>query len=103
MSDQPTIGRVVHFVVINAPMSNLRGRIELAHRSARISRVDVTDDGRRYQVFLHVDIYPDNDVLPENSTLHRMDRTNGPVAIYGPVPQDEETKQPGTWHWPERE
>lgn len=85
----PTIGRIVHYVLGG-------GRSEGQHRPAII----IDECNHRFGVNgytreeCQLMVFPDgtNDGFP----------TTAPMWATS-VPHDEETKAPGTWHWPERD
>jgi hypothetical protein len=73
---KPSIGRIVHFVVK-----------EGVHRPAVIvTSQDINFDRQMIDVQVFVDPTSDNTIPFRRNTPH-----------------DEIQKQPGTWHWPERE
>lgn len=75
----PSIGRIVHYVIQNGQ-----------HRAAVVVNYWPNDD-QRANLTVFVDQMNDKEFAP-----------NGNLAV-GSAKQDEETKAPGTWHWPERE
>lgn len=75
---KPTIGRIVHYVY---------GEAE--HRPAIIVHV-WSPETVQLQVF--------NDTDPQG----RANDARPQVDWQTSVPQDEDEKAPGTWHWPER-
>lgn len=99
---KPTIGRIVHFVLANGQ-----------HRAATVVNAwDTLGDQGRANLTVHLDQSNDVqtsqagdgqyvakfDLIPEGAGC----RANGTLAV-GSAEQDEDTKAPGTWHWPERE
>ncbi|MVN86819.1 hypothetical protein GO986_08590 [Deinococcus sp. HMF7620] len=93
---KPSIGRIVHVVLASG-----------AHRPATV--VNAFDNDRpNVAVFLDVtndlghSVHTEEgaDIFPESSAA--FVRIGG-VAQLDSVPHDEDTKAPGTWHWPERE
>lgn len=74
----PTIGRIVHVVI--------ETRHGIQHRPAIVVNVFQNPDNRA------------------NLTVFYDHLNDGPnPTTLGSVPQDEDTKAVGTWHWPERE
>ncbi len=93
---KPTIGRAVHYVLANGQ-----------HRAATV--VNAWPDSAQSTICnLTVHLDGMNDFTPG---LHMADPelippgayTAGGVLHVGSAHQDEDTKAPGTWHWPERE
>lgn len=103
MTQKPTIGRLVHYVLANGQ-----------HRAATVVNVSGAD---RANLTVHLDQMNDLDVTLDHgiqmTRLHcrkglitegqgALDMMNGTLAV-GSAHQDEDAKTPGTWHWPERE
>jgi hypothetical protein len=76
---KPSVGRVVHYVSYGTPGGEFPAGV---CRAAIITELDVYGDGRA-GVGLCV-------LNPSGQFFNRA------------VPRDEETKKPGTWHFPER-
>lgn len=101
---KPSIGRIVHYVLADGQ-----------HRAATVTNAF---GGDRANLTVHLDLMNDVEVEKEaggpsvrrvvaKNNLHpknmgSQDFFLGVLAV-GSAPQDEETKAPGTWHWPERE
>jgi hypothetical protein len=102
MTQTPTIGRQVHYVLGNGQ-----------HRAATVVNAF---GGSRANLTVHLDQANDfeNDFDPATGQLKRQivknnlqptgaaDFGNGTLGVAS-AQQDEDTKAPGTWHWPERE
>ncbi len=87
--EMPTIGHIVHYVLDNPQFITMRKDAIGEHRPALVVRVWPGYDGINLQIFLD----GSND-CPNLANEYMTWRTS--------VPHDEETKAPGTWHWPER-
>lgn len=90
--NKPSIGRIVHFFLPD--IFDFQGRSEGfgvgAHRPAVITHVWKDYGGQDDVVQLQAFLDGSNDGI-----------TAG-VRWFTSVHHDEETKKPGTWHWPER-
>lgn len=83
----PTIGRIVHYVLSSQDGTSEQGIGQ--HRAAVVVRT-----------------WPVNKTTVQLQVLTdgTNDRSDGKNVIWvTSVIQDEETKEPRTWHWPERE
>ncbi len=86
---KPSVGRIVHYVLGGpADAETVNPNSTGEHRPAIIVRVR---DERTVQLQVFTDGHNDRANHPEGL----MWRTS--------VHEDEDTKAPGTWHWPERE
>lgn len=101
MTQSPTKGRVVHFVLANSET-----------RAAEV--VNAWPENSFCNLTVKLDQLNDlNLTLDHGLQMMRLpcsrrlipkgahDMMNGTLAVRG-APQDEETKAPGTWHWPPR-
>lgn len=88
---KPSIGRIVHYVL--APGE---------HRPAIIVQVFAQSGYLRNECNMQVVLDGANDERHMPSSM-ASSGTLGIQAWRASVPQDEETKAVGTWHWPERE
>lgn len=97
--DPPTIGRQVHYVLQNGE-----------HRSAEVVNVGPTFvnltvklDGHNDLQTLGVRVPPHIRAALIPAEFEAFILQFEPLALsVGSAPQDEDTKRPGTWHWPER-
>jgi hypothetical protein len=80
------MGRIVHFVLPEA--SPRKGE----HRAATVTGVSA--DSPDALCNLNVDLDQCDDLPDANGCFH-------PTQRVWSAPHDEETKAPGTWHWPE--
>lgn len=96
--NKPTIGQIVHYV-LRQEDSFCAGD----HRPAIITNIFTDADGKmRANMMVTLDPANDNRGLGVSGLElleHRRERTH--LDCYS-VPYSE-TKEPGTWHWPERE
>lgn len=91
---KPSVARVVHYVVLP------RGSEVPKHRPADVLEVvDSGEGGNRARVNLFVKF--DRGDLGEPVVADPI--TRGVAFNVANVPQDEVSRLPGTWHWPERE
>lgn len=106
--ERPTIGRIVHYVLANgqhraATVVNCWPSPDPVQAS--IANLAVSLDGAN-DLEIHRDetgvgihrVYVKNNLQPQGS----FDLNNGGLSVAS-AKQDEDTKAPGTWHWPERE
>lgn len=86
----PSVGRIVHYVAYGTPKGEFPANVCRAALLTEVGR-QPTDD------------------MPEELRFH-LARECASVCVVNPtglffnsnIPHDEETKRPGTWHWPER-
>ena len=100
MTQKPTIGRIVHFVLAGGQ-----------HRAALVvnTESDSTNTNLKVELDMHRDMsFGLHDGKPEPLPSVRGERIGG--QYYGDgvlhltsIRQDEDNHAPGTWHWPERE
>ena len=93
-------GRIVHYVLPN-------GRSKGEHRPAIIVKVW---ESHRAQGTVNMQVFTDgeNDGLEHHSSV-RVPGNDEPIAlrksantVWGTSVHYSETKEPGTWHWPEK-
>lgn len=84
MSQQPSVGRIVHYV----SRGSADGRFPATCRAAVVTEVCDAPDG----------------VDPETGTLCASLFVMNPTGVFlnQHVPQSEDGHRGGTWHWPER-
>jgi hypothetical protein len=109
---KPSIGRIVHYVLLNGQ-----------HRAATVVNA-WPDSAQNSLCNLTVHLDGMNDLQPESSEGGALSMSMAavrpgycvnelvPMGAHAALPgvlsvgsasQDEDTKLPGTWHWPERE
>lgn len=94
---QPTIGRLVHYVLEHGPAKG-------EHRPALIVAGPWGEDGTaNLQVFLDTDeLGRHNDAPSTWPEEYRPDGLAGLQLFWATSRQFDAEKAPGTWHWPER-
>ena len=98
MTQKPTISRLVHYVLENGE-----------HRSATVVNADPGDSACTLMVQLdpfkdfNQDDMVNTSIMPTGHTNVRTSSAFPAQLAAQSVVQDEDTKRPGTWHWPERE
>jgi len=96
MTQQPSIGRIVHYVLQNGE-----------HRAATV--VNAAPGDSACNIMVHLDPFADfnpgdmvnTQILPTGHANVRTSSAHPAQLAAQSVVQDEDTKRPGTWHWPE--